>query len=156
MLALAVTIGLMVFAVAALFGLHLWLRGRWEARPCLRTCLAFWIMTLGGDAAILALLAAGGHWVAFTIVGVLAVGSVLNAAVTVANGGFMPVARRFTAHSVWVPLRPHHRLAWLCDRYEDNYSLGDLLAGAVVPLALRRLRRRWGRGQARLPGMEEE
>jgi len=71
----------------------------------------------------------------------LASGIVCNASVTLANGGFMPVAVRrrldSRARSFWVQRRSGQRLLFLADNFGTNFirfSVGDafLLFGFVL------------------------
>jgi hypothetical protein len=104
----------------------------WQGRPNELTCGLFW-----GVAA--AVIVAGWTWDISQ--GFFVAGVACNAAVTLANGGFMPVAshRRLAgpARSVWVQREDAKHLLFLGDNWGNNhirFSVGDtlLLAGIVL------------------------
>ncbi|MEO8457602.1 MAG: DUF5317 family protein [Chloroflexota bacterium] len=107
----------------------------WQRRPGLLPCALFW-----GTSAVL--LAVGWQWAISQFV--LIAGIASNAIVTLANGGFMPVAthRKLAgpARSVWVQKSGDTRLNWLGDNFGNRFvrfSIGDvlLLAGIIVSIA---------------------
>ena len=105
----------------------------WQRRPGLATCATFWglafvmIVLLGWTGAL-------SGYVSF-------LGIVCNAAVTLANGGFMPVnARRLFrpgARSLWVERQSGQQLLFLADNFGTNFirfSVGDVLLFSGVLL----------------------
>lgn len=106
----------------------------WQRRPGLAACAMFW----GLAAALLFL-----EWQSGIAQYLFAAGILCNASVTVANGGFMPVAShrkmRGPARSVWVQKENGTRLTFLADNFGNRairFSVGDvlLLAGLIVSL----------------------
>jgi hypothetical protein len=104
----------------------------WQRTPGLAACALFWglatvFLILGWEPGIAQL--------------AFAAGVSCNASVTLANGGFMPVAshRRMQgpARSVWVQKEGGTRLTFLADNFGNNsirFSIGDvlLLAGFIL------------------------
>lgn len=66
---------------------------------------------------------------------VLCVGAAMNAVVTLANNGTMPVEGLDSAFNLWTPATTSSRLAWLGDNY-GGFSLGDLVLGCGLVMAL--------------------
>ena len=104
----------------------------WQRRPNLATCATFW-----GIAFVVGLLPWSTTWSQF----VLGAGILSNALVTLANGGFMPVAAhrrlRGRAHSLWVQRESGQKLLFLADNFGTNFirfSIGDalLLTGIIL------------------------
>lgn len=106
----------------------------WQRRPSIGTCALFW-----GIAAFAFFFewSTGLSQLAFGL-GILG-----NASVTLANGGFMPVAahRRLVrpARSLWVQRQSGQRLVFLGDNFGNRFirfSIGDvfLLAGLILAL----------------------
>lgn len=104
----------------------------WQRSPGLLTCGLFW-------AAAGVVIVLGWTWAASQ--GFLTTGLLCNAAVTLANGGYMPVAshRRMAgpARSVWVQRADGQHLLFLADNWGNRhirFSVGDtlLLAGIVM------------------------
>jgi len=109
-------------------------RAAWQRWPGLATCAAFWAV------ALLTILLG---WSAAFSQYVSAAGVLSNAAVTLANGGFMPVAlgraAGTRARSLWVQRRSGQRLLFLADNFGTDrfrFSLGDVLLFAGIVLAL--------------------
>jgi hypothetical protein len=105
----------------------------WQRRPNLGTSSLFWAV------AILFIVVTG--WTNAPSQYFLAIGIFANAAVTLANGGYMPVAahRRgaVSGRSVWVERESSQRLLFLADNFGNRFirfSVGDafLLAGFVL------------------------
>jgi hypothetical protein len=104
----------------------------WQRRPNPGTCATFWTVAF-----VVVLL----PWsVAFSQLA-LGAGVLSNALVTLANGGFMPVAahRRLqgSARSLWVQRESGQKLLFLADNFGTNsirFSIGDalLLIGIVL------------------------
>jgi hypothetical protein len=93
------------------------LRVVWQFLPNIYTCLLFW-------AVVFASLALDHSREPFRYVRLI--GVMMNALVTIANGGFMPcVGTNYSLISVWKPasLTPG-RLLFLCDRF-GGFSIGD-------------------------------
>lgn len=113
------------------FGLMLVGRGLWEGRPTFWLCLMFWLFSLTWDALQVAAASSTRSrlfWFAANA------GGYLNAAVTLANNGHMPVVGVVSGQdSLWVIANESHRLLPLCDRFA-GFSLGDLLmaSGALL------------------------
>ncbi len=107
------------------------LRMLWQIWPGLLTCSVFWGACLTSDAIKLPTLTG-----ALLISKILTTsGAGLNAVVTLANRGYMPVigGSRF---SLWVAASPgEHRLLWLADRFW-GFSVGDfaIVLGMFSPL----------------------
>src|SRR5712692_7968667 len=84
----------------------------WQRMPGLMSCALFW--------AIAAIVLATG-WPISLASALLAIGISCNAAVTLSNGGFMPVAahRRLVglARSLWVQKQSGQRLLFLADNF---------------------------------------
>ena len=104
----------------------------WQRRPNLATCATFWLI------AFLVMLL---PWSTALSQFVLGAGILSNALVTLANGGFMPVAAhrrlRGSARSLWVQRESGQKLLFLADNFGTNFirfSVGDviLLAGIVL------------------------
>ena len=106
----------------------------WQRRPSLATCGLFWVI-----AAVVITLG----WTWDVSQGAFVLGVLCNAAVTLANGGFMPVAshRKLAgpARSLWVQREDSQHLLFLGDNWGNNhirFSVGDtlLLIGIVLSL----------------------
>ena len=98
----------------------------WQKRPGFATCFLFWV------ASFVVIVVLG--WVDALSQYLLAAGIVCNAAVTLINGGFMPVAahRKLSgpARSLWVQRTSSQRLTFLADNFGNNvfrFSIGDVL-----------------------------
>jgi hypothetical protein len=98
----------------------------WQMRPNLGTCCLFW------TAAFLVIVVLG--WANVPSQYFLSLGIASNAAVTLANGGFMPVAlhrrMRGPARSLWVQRTDSQRLLFLADNFGTNFfrfSVGDVI-----------------------------
>ncbi len=105
----------------------------WQRRPNLVSCATFW-----GFAFLMVLLPWSTTWSQF----VLGAGILSNALVTLANGGFMPVAThrrlRGSARSLWVQRESGQKLLFLADNFGTNFirfSVGDVLLVTGVLLA---------------------
>jgi len=104
----------------------------WQRRPNLWTCGLFWGIALGSQII---------SW-SFALSQItITLGILSNAAVTLANGGFMPVAghRRVNlrARSLWVQREGSQHLLFLADNFGTRFfrfSVGDvfILAGIVL------------------------
>lgn len=111
-----------------LLGLGIVSRNRWESDPNITTCMLFWISTFTFWT----------FWWLYTrnrAVVLFFLGNISNAAATLSNNGFMPVAgKKLASDSVWVPLTAESNLPWLCDVLPFKSSVGDwmLLAGMIV------------------------
>src|SRR5438132_13168729 len=97
----------------------------WQRMPGLGTCALFW----GIAAASLFL----GSSVGLSLL-LLGAGIACNAAVTLANGGFMPVSAHWRlkgpARSLWVQRQSGQRLLFLADNFGNRFvrfSVGDVL-----------------------------
>lgn len=106
----------------------------WQRKPNRGTCALFW-----GIAAVAFVVSwsVGLSQLAF------GAGILCNAAVTLANGGFMPVAthRRLArpARSLWVQRQSGQRLVFLGDNFGNRFirfSIGDVLLVLGLALAL--------------------
>jgi hypothetical protein len=107
----------------------------WQRMPGLLPCALFW----GLSAVVLVVL-----W-PFGISQILfGIGILGNASVTLANGGYMPVAahRKVSgpARSLWVQRQSGQRLLFLADNFGNRFvrfSIGDvfLLAGIIISFA---------------------
>jgi len=106
----------------------------WQRMPGLGTCALFW-----GLAAVAVVL----NWSFAPSQLLLAAGIACNAAVTLANGGFMPVSthwkRRGPARSLWVQRQSGQRLLILADNFGNRFvrfSIGDvfLVSGLILSL----------------------
>jgi hypothetical protein len=115
--------------LAAIFGA----RAVWQRKPGFGTCLAFWLTSF------VVLVLFQFEWTVSDFL--LTAGILCNATVTLANGGFMPVAVRrpldHRARSLWVQRRDGQRLLFLADNFGNDvvrFSIGDilLLAGIVA------------------------
>ena len=115
-------------APAALFAARL----LWQRMPGLGTCALFW-----GIAAAEVLLS----WSLGPSQLLLGGGIACNAAVTLANGGFMPVSTHWKgkgpARSLWVQRQSGQRLLFLADNFGNRFvrfSVGDvfLVIGIVI------------------------
>lgn len=117
-------------ALVALFGSRL----VWQRRPNIGTCAMFWAVSF--------LVVVVLEWSAAFSQFAVAFGILCNASVTLANGGFMPVAvhRRSLdsrARSLWVQRRSGQKLLFLADNFGNNvirFSVGDvfLLVGIIA------------------------
>ena len=106
----------------------------WQRMPGLGTCALFW-----GIAAAAVVIS----WSVAPSQFLLGAGIACNAAVTLANGGFMPVSahwrRRGPARSLWVQRQSGQRLLLLADNFGNRFvrfSVGDvfLASGLIVSL----------------------
>ncbi len=106
----------------------------WQRRPGLASCALFWACAL-----VFVLLG----WSAAPSQFILVLGIASNASVTLANGGYMPVAahRRLDGRtrSLWVQRHSGQRLLFLADNFGTRFvrfSVGDvlLLIGIVASL----------------------
>lgn len=116
--------------LAAIIGV----RVLWQRRPGLLTCCLFWVVA----AALI-----GFAWTWTVYQGFLAAGIACNALVTLANGGYMPVAshRKLAgpARSVWVQREDAKYLLFLGDNFGNNhvrFSIGDVLLAAGIVLSV--------------------
>jgi hypothetical protein len=105
----------------------------WQRRPHLLTCAAFWCI-----ASVVVLL----PWSTTLSQFVILAGVFSNAVVTLANGGFMPVAshRRLqgSARSLWVQRESGQKLLFLADNFGTRslrFSVGDVLLFLGIILA---------------------
>lgn len=100
----------------------------WQTYPGLGPCVLFWLIALVDEPIRWPEMRWRRRW----FYGLSCLGSLGNAAATLANGGYMPVLGKAEPTSVWVPLTDESRLRWLCDIY-GGASLGDglILAGIV-------------------------
>ena len=122
---------LFVLSIVA-FGLVFVARMWWVSQPGLGWCLTTWSCAL--VATICRIVVTDG--VARLSNGLLLCGISLNAAATIANGGYMPVSLDQAIQmpvSVWVPLEARHRLQALCDVHWGA-SIGDMVLCAGVLL----------------------
>ena len=106
----------------------------WQRGPNVFTCALFWI-------AASAILVIGWTWTVYQLL--LAAGIACNALVTLANGGFMPVAshRKLSgpARSVWVQRENARHLLFLGDNWGNRFvrfSIGDTLLAAGIALSI--------------------
>ena len=108
----------------------------WQRIPGLATCALFWA---------LAVVFLAFAWPVGIPMFVFAAGIACNASVTLANGGFMPVAAHRKAagpaRSLWVQRHTGQRLLFLADNFGNRwirFSVGDvlLLGGIVLSLFL--------------------
>lgn len=116
-------------ALAVLLGARL----VWQRRPNLVSCATFWVVAF-----TVALLPWSTTWSQF----VLGSGILSNALVTLANGGFMPVAShrklRGSARSLWVQRESGQKLLFLADNFGTSsirVSVGDALLLVGILLA---------------------
>lgn len=116
-----------------MFALVLGARLMWQRRPNLSTCATFWAIAF-----VLVLL----PWSAALSQFVLGAGILSNALVTLANGGFMPVAAhrriRGSARSLWVQRESGQKLLFLADNFGTSamrFSVGDVLLVAGIVLS---------------------
>jgi hypothetical protein len=107
----------------------------WQRRPNFLTCALFWALAL-----VLILTT----WSTTVSQFFFLIGIALNAVVTLANGGFMPVAVRGRGRgqprSLWVQQESGQRLLILADNFGNRFirfSVGDafLAVGLVLSLA---------------------
>jgi hypothetical protein len=109
----------------------------WQWYPSLWTCALFWLVV----AAVEFWMIRSGEIKMNWRKNVIWAGAAMNAAVTLANDGRMPVLGKFAPMSLWV-VGTGKRLLFLCDRFNGGwaiFSLGDffIIAGVVVlPLLL--------------------
>ena len=115
--------------LAALLGA----RVLWQRRPNELSCVAFWCVAL-----VVMLV----PWSLAVSQLVLGAGILSNALVTLANGGFMPVAShrklRGSARSLWVQRESGQKLLFLADNFGTNFirfSVGDVLLLTGIVLA---------------------
>jgi hypothetical protein len=108
----------------------------WQRMPGLATCALFWALAV----VVIAL-----GWPVGLPQFIFAAGIFCNASVTLANGGFMPVAahrkQAGPARSLWVQRHTGQRLLFLADNFGNRwirFSVGDvlLLAGIVLSFFL--------------------
>jgi hypothetical protein len=106
----------------------------WQRMPGLGTCALFW----GLAAAAVAV-----NWSVVPSQVLLGAGIACNAAVTLANGGFMPVSAHWRgkgpARSLWVQRQSGQRLLFLADNFGNRFirfSVGDvfLAMGLIASL----------------------
>jgi hypothetical protein len=106
----------------------------WQRMPGLGTCALFW----GIAAASLVF-----NWSVEPSQLLLGAGITCNAAVTLANGGFMPVSAHWKgkgpARSLWVQRQSGQRLLFLADNFGNRFvrfSVGDafLAVGLIIAL----------------------
>ena len=104
----------------------------WQQRPNLVSCATFWVVAF-----VVALLPWSTTWSQV----VLGSGIFSNALVTLANGGFMPVAShrkvQGRARSLWVQRETGQKLLFLADNFGTSsfrFSVGDafLLVGILL------------------------
>lgn len=95
--------------------LTLLLRFLWQSYPSLWACALFWATVLYAYCVEYR----GNSWTKTLIL----VGAVMNATVTLANGGRMPFLGNSAPVSIWVAGTGKH-LLFLCDRFK-GFSLGD-------------------------------
>jgi hypothetical protein len=104
----------------------------WQRMPGLGTCALFWV--LAAAAVVFSSSLAPSQLL-------LGAGIACNAAVTLANGGFMPVSthwkRKGPARSLWVQRQSGQRLLFLADNFGNRFvrfSVGDvfLVVGLII------------------------
>jgi len=112
------------------------LRIIWQLSPSFLTCAVFWLAVadaeyryLRSDPKV--------NWWARTL---LLIGVGMNAVVTLANDGRMPVLGKFKPMSLWVVGTGKH-LLFLCDRFDGGwaiFSIGDffIIGGLLLGLVL--------------------
>ena len=113
------------------FGLIIAARILWQRRPNVGTCALFWTIALVTDLI---------GWTFAPSELLLAAGVLSNAAVTLANGGYMPVAAQrrsdMRARSLWVRRTDSQHLLFLADNFGNRFirfSIGDaLLVGGII------------------------
>ena len=105
----------------------------WQRMPGLMTCALFWAI-----AAVVLVIG----WPISLASALLAIGISCNAAVTLSNGGFMPVAahRRLVgpARSLWVQRQSGQRLLFLADNFGNRFlrfSVGDVFLAIGIALS---------------------
>jgi hypothetical protein len=130
----------------------------WQIWPNIVTCAVFWILAarwflapFGADPRVVAQTKSDsspemGVWDYGILAGIacMALGLLMNAAVTLVNGGLMPVGGISNhGNSLWVTATSAHHLRWLGDNY-SGFSLGDfvMLGGTVILMACLALDRR--------------
>jgi hypothetical protein len=99
----------------------------WQRRPNIATCALFWAISFF----VVVVLEWSAAWSQFAV----SAGILSNALVTLANGGFMPVAMRrrgleSRARSLWVQRQSGQRLLFLADNFGNDrirFSVGDVL-----------------------------
>lgn len=103
-------------------------RAAWVTWPGLATCALFWATAFLLVALLIRAKTGAYRW----LQALALVGLVLNATVTIANGGYMPVSD-YTGPgtSVWVAESDQHVLTWLGDNYAGA-SIGDLVLAVGV------------------------
>jgi hypothetical protein len=112
-----------IAALLVLFGTRL----VWQTKPNVATCALFWATSL--------LVVVALEWSAALSQFAVSAGILCNASVTLANGGFMPVAMRrrgagSRARSLWVQRQSGQRLLFLADNFGNDrirFSVGDVL-----------------------------
>lgn len=107
----------------------------WHWQPSLVTCFLFWILAIAAQVGFLF----ANHHVedVFSIVG-----ASLNAIVTIANDGHMPVLGQAKNYGIWVAIRPEHALLSLADIHHFC-SVGDFVIFAAIVCATARFLRRY-------------
>lgn len=103
----------------------------WQMWPGMFTCSLFWVVVFWS------MNYSYGRTHDWTVL-VSALGALMNAIVTIANKGYMPVLSKLgNPLSVWVPADSTHRFLFLCDRFA-GFSIGDFFIFAGLGLALMR------------------
>lgn len=101
----------------------------WQVNPSPLSCILFWVaMMMWG---VLWVIDNKYRWSKIAK-SVSLCGAALNATVTIANGGYMPVLS-VESFSIWVQSTEVHKLMFLADIY-SGFSIGDIVlaSGAVL------------------------
>jgi hypothetical protein len=111
------------------------LRMLWQWYPSLWACALFWAGVFGVEVQYIRRTDKINWW---TRIPILA-GMSMNAAVTIANGGRMPVLGKFHPVSIWVTGAGKH-LLFLCDRFDFHrwviFSVGDFFILGALALGI--------------------
>lgn len=105
------------------------LRVAWQMAPSVAICGIFWVATIAFMVVQIReeVLRPWSRRFAWVTV----VGAVLNAVVTIANGGYMPVLGQDVSLSVWTTATDSHVLLFLADQYA-GFSVGDFFIFAGI------------------------
>ena len=107
----------------------------WQVYPGIIWCSIFWAVILASN--IIEFYAQRRKWNygSYFAAGLAMIGVMMNATVTLANSGYMPVINETENHSIWITTTDADNLLFLADKYV-GFSLGDFFIGGGIFLMI--------------------
>lgn len=106
----------------------------WQYYPSLWACALFWGMVAFSEYQLIQLKRKRKAKINWWTRGIILTGASMNAIVTLANNGRMPVLGQHSFASIWVQGDGKH-LLFLCDRFH-GFSLGDFFILGGISLSI--------------------